>query len=442
MEDGEPTALIVRPTSGLQQHGSGAEKVLSRIVSDALTIARRRDIADTSARIRIGKYEFRAQDYQQIVILAPEAGKTPKNLVSILEDADNYYNEEESFLVDDGAIKHLTLPDPAQFEFPQRRLQISHLPNLTKLCCSGYQLTELDLSNVPALTTLNCSINPLTELDLSNVPALTELWCRDNRLIEIDLLNVPAMTKLSCVANQLTELDLSNVPSLTSLLCLGNQLTELDLSNVPGLTTLWCDNNHLTKLGLSNAQALTQLWCDNNHLTELDLSNVPELTSLTCKKNKIRELDVRANPNLKTLVCDPGVRIIKHEWQSFSGFIETEANITDRVTVPSLSYEGKVWTIALNGEKTKLTKANEDGDSESISTMRVVVLDYAKRRGRVYYEGAYDPEKPGKPVCWSDDGVKPRDSVAEKQHATCDGCPMSIEGSKISDNGKSVTSYH
>jgi hypothetical protein len=51
MEDDEPKSLIVRPTSGLQQHDSGAEKVLSRIVSDAVTIARARDIADTSARI-------------------------------------------------------------------------------------------------------------------------------------------------------------------------------------------------------------------------------------------------------------------------------------------------------------------------------------------------------------------------------------------------------
>ena len=54
-----PKALILRPAYGLLQPGSGAEKVLSRIVSDALTIARGRDVADESVRIRIGKYEFR-----------------------------------------------------------------------------------------------------------------------------------------------------------------------------------------------------------------------------------------------------------------------------------------------------------------------------------------------------------------------------------------------
>lgn len=68
MSDNGSKALIVRPTYGVQQHDSGAEKVLSRIVSDALTIARGHDIADTSARIRIGKYEFREQDYQQILL--------------------------------------------------------------------------------------------------------------------------------------------------------------------------------------------------------------------------------------------------------------------------------------------------------------------------------------------------------------------------------------
>src|SRR3979411_2292391 len=97
MSDNGPKALIVRPTSGLQQYSFGAEKVLSRIVSDALTIARGRDV--TPVRIRIGKYEFREQDYQQILIWAREGGKTPEDQVSFLENSDNNDNEEESFLV-------------------------------------------------------------------------------------------------------------------------------------------------------------------------------------------------------------------------------------------------------------------------------------------------------------------------------------------------------
>lgn len=132
-------------------------------------------------------------------------------------------------------------------------------------------------------------------------------------------------------------------------------------------------------------------------------------------------------------------------------FDEVGSNIEDRVTVPSLSYEGKVWQISLNGEKTALmAKPNDDGDVLPLGVMRVVVLDYAKRRGRAYYEGAYDPAKPGKPLCWSDDGIAPDESLppvgtlAEpgtpcKQAAKCDACPWSAKGSKVSDNGKAVT---
>jgi hypothetical protein len=122
-----------------------------------------------------------------------------------------------------------------------------------------------------------------------------------------------------------------------------------------------------------------------------------------------------------------------------ASFFGEESNIEDRQTVPSLSYEGKVWTVSANGDKRKLTKVNDDGDEEAVGTMRVVILDYAKRRGRALYEGAYDPAKPGKPTCWSEDGIRPHASVEAKQHTTCEGCPMSIKGSKVNDNGKAVT---
>ena len=117
---------------------------------------------------------------------------------------------------------------------------------------------------------------------------------------------------------------------------------------------------------------------------------------------------------------------------------ELGTNITERGTTPSLSYGGKVWTISLNGEKTKLVKRNEDGDEEPRQIMRVVILDFAKRRGRTYYEGSYDPDKVGAPICWSDDGLEPHASVAEPQCKTCAACPMSAKGSKVTDNGKAV----
>lgn len=122
-----------------------------------------------------------------------------------------------------------------------------------------------------------------------------------------------------------------------------------------------------------------------------------------------------------------------------SAFFEAESNITSKQTVPSLSYEGKVWTIRLNGAKTKLMRKDADGDEAPVAVMRVVLLGYNERRGRTYYEGAYDPGKAAMPACWSDDGVTPSDTVKEPQSVTCGKCPMSVMGSKITEQGKQVT---
>jgi hypothetical protein len=47
-------------------------------------------------------------------------------------------------------------------------------------------------------------------------------------------------------------------------------------------------------------------------------------------------------------------------------FDDAGTNIAPRTTVPSLSPEGKTWTISLNGQKTKLQRRNTDGDLEPL----------------------------------------------------------------------------
>lgn len=136
-----------------------------------------------------------------------------------------------------------------------------------------------------------------------------------------------------------------------------------------------------------------------------------------------------------TMFDNPQLAVPAH----IAAFFEQEGNIADKATVPSLSYEGKVWTRSVDGEKIKLTKLNDDGEQEPIQTLKVIVLDYAKRRGRTYYEGAYDPAKVGVPVCWSTDGDKPDPKVANPQHSDCKNCPQSAKGSKITEQGKAVT---
>jgi hypothetical protein len=137
---------------------------------------------------------------------------------------------------------------------------------------------------------------------------------------------------------------------------------------------------------------------------------------------------------------DPKAGVPAHVAQFFGA---EGSNIEDRAKVPSLSPQGKVWTVSINGDKTKLMRSL-DGDMVPVNVMKVVILDFAKRRGRAYYEGAYDPEKEAAPICWSDDGITPDETVpaAIKETKTalqCDKCPMSAKGSKIAEGGKAVT---
>ena len=89
--------------------------------------------------------------------------------------------------------------------------------------------------------------------------------------------------------------------------------------------------------------------------------------------------------------------------------------------VPSLSYEGKNWTIVKDGNKTKLQAQNSDGDMVPIPIMRVVLLNFNAERGRAYYEGTYNPAQASAPLCWSPDGKAPDPSVKAKQSSACNG---------------------
>jgi hypothetical protein len=123
--------------------------------------------------------------------------------------------------------------------------------------------------------------------------------------------------------------------------------------------------------------------------------------------------------------------------------MEDAPNLAPRETVPSLTYAGKTWTVSVKGEKTPLMRVNEDGDEEPLPIMRVVILDFNANRGRNYYKQGFDADKPTKPDCWSDDAKRAAASITEAPFdgwtGKCDGCPMSIKGSKVTDAGKDVT---
>lgn len=114
------------------------------------------------------------------------------------------------------------------------------------------------------------------------------------------------------------------------------------------------------------------------------------------------------------------------------------SNIQDRMSVPSLSYEGKVWAISKDGNKTKLQSTNQDGDLVPVSVMRAVILDFNPNRGRAYYPGVYNPAESKRPDCWSADGKTPEDNSPQKQASACASCPMSVKGSKVQDGKEMV----
>jgi len=113
-------------------------------------------------------------------------------------------------------------------------------------------------------------------------------------------------------------------------------------------------------------------------------------------------------------------------------------NVADKQTTNQLTFAGKAWAITIDGDKKVLTRKNEDGDDINVSILSVHILDYAQKRGRAYYEGPWDRDNVKPPACWSDDGVKPHVTVESPQASKCDGCPMSIKGTKVSDDNKTT----
>jgi chemotaxis protein histidine kinase CheA len=69
----------------------------------------------------------------------------------------------------------------------------------------------------------------------------------------------------------------------------------------------------------------------------------------------------------------------------------------------------------------------------------VVILASQERGGREFYAGSYNPEAITAPECWSNDGITPDATIKEPKSSKCATCPLSVKGSKQTDNGKDAT---
>ena len=212
--------IVPRPSAAIVKRSAGAENILARMTSDILDLAQAHATAIKGARFKIGAYELREADYQQILLWAQALALPPLTVIthlanSVCKKVDGDPPESRIlFALDDGAITSLA------WDFEKLPLDIFQWVTGLRVEQLGFMGTPASSPalalHLPFLSVLCCGETQLTELDLSNVPALAKLWCWGNQLTELDLSNVPALTKLKCWVNQLTTLDIRKLSNLRS----------------------------------------------------------------------------------------------------------------------------------------------------------------------------------------------------------------------------------
>ena len=119
---------------------------------------------------------------------------------------------------------------------------------------------------------------------------------------------------------------------------------------------------------------------------------------------------------------------------------ELGSNLSQGVSIPSLSIRGKVFRIQKDGEELPLTRHDPElGDNVPVQVISTVVLEQGPFGARIYYRGQYDPEKVSAPVCFSLDGQRPDAAAPEPQASTCAACPHAVKGSKMTMSGLPTT---
>lgn len=90
--------------------------------------------------------------------------------------------------------------------------------------------------------------------------------------------------------------------------------------------------------------------------------------------------------------------------------------------------------ISIKGGVFRLISDGKEVAAVEERYLDVVVVNAAPKIGRIFYDGAFDPENPAPPRCWSADGEKPDAKVQDPPAVTCAACPNNIKGS---GNGES-----
>lgn len=214
MTDELDKALVHRPATGLVGSEKRTNPVIARMTQDLLVRAQASGLS--RARFRIGDYVLREPDYRQILLWADALGMAPETVLAVLAETrkepgwHNHY-EPITFAVEDGAIVSLawdfyrlpTIPEPWLPGLLIRTLGFIYnwpdvgtvlrpiLPRLKTLVCEAKGLESVDLSQVPELTKLYCSGTQLTMLDLNAINlSLTGSACSSD--------GSPGVSRVSC----------------------------------------------------------------------------------------------------------------------------------------------------------------------------------------------------------------------------------------------------
>ncbi len=325
MNGPDDVALVPMPPRAPAKTQPGAKRILSGMVADTLALVNKETFKLAEVNFRLGDYEWRKPDYEQILIWAKALRRKPEAVLETLLDEENLLVEADGqrllFPFWDGpafsegrlllvrwdcvalplwkfewvADLHIThLEYKAHYQRDPTSVDLGGLPlrRLQYLSCSDMNLKQLALSDLCALKSLSCDRNLLPALDLSGLAALERLNCSENALAELDLSHTPGLVWLACSFNGISQLDLSAVPSLQILLCSYNSIEKLDLFRTPRLVSLHCADNTLRDLNLAAVGQLSDLDCSNNKLTKLELTHTPQLRELNCAGNNLPSLDL------------------------------------------------------------------------------------------------------------------------------------------------------
>ena len=104
---------------------------------------------------------------------------------------------------------------------------------------------------------------------------------------------------------------------------------------------------------------------------------------------------------------------------------------------PVISIKAGHWGIRFGGETTQFTEADAraGGAHTAVPNLDVVIIGAPPTISKSFYEGGYVEGSKEPPTCWSADGIRPDDSVVNKQHPVCSSCKQNHRGSKVA-NGK------